>query len=152
MACRDAVRSDLRGLVDKVVELYEVVAEDTGAGRFAAQVGVDERADHRLLELVLEIEDVEGETDVSGDATRVPKVVERAAPSVAPDPVVRFGVGFGPWRPALVPQLHRQPDDRVALLLEEDGGGRRIDPAAHCNGDHGCGCEVLSCWRLAISF
>ena len=33
--------------------------------------------------------------------------------------------------------------DRVALLLGEDGGGRRIDPAAHGDGNHGCRGEVI---------
>jgi hypothetical protein len=91
--------------------------------------------DHLLAELTLEVDDVVGDADLGGDAPRVVQVVDRTAGAEADLPL------------ALVVQLHRQADDLMALLREQCGGDRRVDPARHSNDD----AHAFSCQLSALS-
>ena len=70
--------------------------------------------DHLIGELALEVDDVVRDADARGDTPRVVQVVDGAA-------------GAEPRRLAgralrLVVELHRQPDDLMALAGEQRGG------------------------------
>ena len=83
----------------------------------------------RCFELLLEIDDVMRKIQMLSDALGVVDVVERAATMLRGAVALQFGEA------ALIPKLHGEADDGMALLEEHgrDGGG--IDAAGHGYGD-----------------
>jgi hypothetical protein len=70
--------------VEELVELDEGVAERAGDGRAAGRYSLDERLDHALFELALQIDNVIRHADVLGHAPGVVDIVERAAAAGGP--------------------------------------------------------------------
>src|SRR4029077_16565139 len=91
----------------------------------SGEVFVDKWRDNALFELALEIDDIVGHADVIGHAADVIEVVERAAA-----PGCSFARAFR--QPPLIPELHGQARDVVAVTLEQCGDGGTVDPSGHC--------------------
>ena len=95
-----------------------------GLGVAPRQVRVEERLQDAGIELALEVEDVERDAELAGDATRVVGGVERAAA------LLELAVRVGD-----VVQAHPDADDLDALLVQERRRDRRIDAARHGDED-----------------
>jgi hypothetical protein len=113
----------------KRLELDVIVAVGTGDRSAAPKVVLDERAHNALLELLLEIHDIVGEVQMLRDALGVIDVIERAAAMLRGTPALELREA------ALIPELHGEPDDGSALLLEDGCYGGRIHAAGHGDGD-----------------
>src|SRR6186713_1196563 len=105
MARRHAVCTDAGSTIDQMVKLYEVVAQNAGARRFAPEIAAHKWSDNGFFELVLEVEHVKRHAEMGGHTTRIPDIVDRAATSGTGD----FGLcGFVPTLPSqcasLIPQ------------------------------------------------
>jgi hypothetical protein len=103
------------GPAQQPVELEVTVALDAGVGcathRMVGHVGPH----HVVLEVVAEVEHVVLDPEPVGDPAGVVDVAHGAAPGVA----------------RATPQLHGDPDHLVALLAQQGGRHRRVDPARH---------------------
>ncbi len=86
-----------------------------GFGRLARRVRVDVRRDDVLVEVVAEVEDVVRNAELGRDPARVLDVGDAATSGIA----------------LAAPQLEGHAGDVVALLGEQGGRDRGIDPAAH---------------------
>ena len=95
----DTIRADAGSLIHQVVKLDVVVAENTGARCFALQITSNERTNNRILEIVLEVQNIERNLQVHGHTPGIPQIVQGAASAV------------------IFPQLHGKADDLLALLL-----------------------------------
>src|SRR5205807_9654145 len=109
-------------------ELQTAVARDARDGRLAFQITSDERLDHVALELALQIQNVERKSQILRHAPRVVHVVERAAAAGK-----RLAALVHAQAPTLIPQLHREADKLVPLLLQNRSRRRGVNAAAHCN-------------------
>ena len=118
----ERIRAEVAGERQQVAELHPLVAAHAGDRRLAAQVGVGEVVDHRLLEARLEVEHVVADTEPVRDAAGIVDVLPGAA-----------GAGARP-RPARRIELERDADHLVARFRQQRCGDRRIDAAGH--GDH----------------
>src|SRR5271163_1612297 len=107
-----------------------VVTERAGNGGASGEILLDEGAHDIALEALLMVDDVVGDVEVLGDAARVIHVVDGAATSAS---LLRHALFAG--KAALVPELHGESDELVALGLEHGGDGRGVDSAGHgyCN-------------------
>ncbi len=112
MAGGDALRAHAGRHIQKLIELDEVVAERAGDGRAAGQIIVDEGLHHLLFEAGFEVDDVIGNAQLLRDVAGVVDIVERTAS--AGD--AAFGGQFR--QAALVPELHGQAHDALALALQ----------------------------------
>src|SRR5258708_32115638 len=110
-----------------------IIAEAAGDRRSPGKILFDERTHHIALEALLLVHDVIWDANVLGYPARIVYVVDRAA-----TPLHRLRHAFMPGEPALVPQLHGEPDDVVSVRAQHgcDGGG--IHTARHGYGN-GCG-------------
>ncbi len=123
---RDRVAGEPSGAFPERRELDLGVARGARDRRLPGQIGGDEGAHDVAAELLLEVEHVVADSQRPGDAARVGQIVQRAASAGA--------AGLA----RVIPELHREADDLVALLLQEKRGDRGIDPARHGDGDaHG---------------
>ena len=114
MAGGDKLGVESRGALSERRELQVTVAMDAGNGRPAAGVLVHEIRDHLIGELALEVDDVVRDADAGGDTPRVVQVVDGTAGAES------RRLTAGALR--LVIELHREPDDLVALPGEQRGG------------------------------
>ena len=128
----DTVSANLPGYNKKLVKLQVIVAETAGDGRASGKVLVDEGTDNVALETLFVIDHVVGDADGFGHAARIVDVVEGTATSLD-----RLGHAFVPGETALIPELHRQADDIVAVGAKHgrDYGG--INSSGHSDGDGG---------------
>ena len=76
------------------------------------------------------IDDVVRNANCLGDSAGVVDVVERAASASH-----RLGHVLAPCEPALVPELHGEADDVVAVGAQHGRNGRRINSSRHGHGD-----------------
>jgi hypothetical protein len=131
----DALGADGAGGLEQSIELEVVVAERAGNGRAAVQILVDKGADDILLEALLLVDDVIGNSEVLGDAAGVVDVIERAAAAG----LGRVGDAVLAGEARLVPELEGEADDRVARVGEHGRNRRGVDSSGHGDGD----CFVL---------
>jgi len=129
MSGSEAICADLAGHAKEWLKLYVGVAVGAGNGRASGEVVADKRAHHALLELVLEVDNVVGKLQMLGDALGVVDVVKRTAAMLSRAVSLEFR------QSALIPELHREADDRSALLLKDGSHGRGIYAAGHGNSD-----------------
>src|SRR5580692_12350869 len=115
MAGGDDVEAETMRAFEQQVEFNVSVALDARIGRATGGVGLDEGRDDVALELLGVVEDVVIDAEHLGDAACVVHVRDRATARV------RYPT----------PELQRGAHDFVALLEQETGGDRRIDPATH---------------------
>ena len=133
MPSGDARGADLARGCDEIVKLDVIVAERARNGSTAGEIIGDERADDGLLEGLLEIDDVERDAEVAGDAAGVMHVVDGAA-AMPRSPVARR-VSGQLRQAALIPKLHGEADDGLAALAQHGRDGGAVDAAAHGHGD-----------------
>src|SRR5579872_5728868 len=112
------------GHLQKLIELDEVVAKRAGDGRAPGQILADEGSDHLLLEALLEIHHVVGNAQALGYVAGVVDIIDGAATAAA-------ALGGNLGKAPLVPELHGESDDVVALAREQAGNGGAVDTAAH---------------------
>src|SRR6186997_2250058 len=100
MPSRHTIGSDSGCTIHEVMKLDVVIAKDAGAGCLAPQIRRDERCDDGVLEVLFEVQDVVGNSQLRGHTSSVPEVVERTAAAV------------------IAPKLHRETDDLFTALLQ----------------------------------
>src|SRR5262245_44822483 len=108
---------------EQIVELDRHIAVDAGHRRFAVNVALGEAVDHGLLEAAFVVEHVMRNADAFRNAARVIDVLTGAAGPLA--------VGRG----AMIVELQGDPDDVIALRLEQGGRDRGIDATGHGDDD-----------------
>ena len=118
VAGSNLLRPNLPGGQQQLVELQVVVAQAAGNGRAPGEVFVDEGANHIALEALLVVHHVVGNRQHLRHPPGVVYVVDRAAASLH---LLRHSILV--CQPALVPQLHGQPDQVVSLRLEHGRHG-----------------------------
>ena len=101
-------------------KLDVLVAPDARVGRSTCSMLGEEVGQHGALEFVVHVNDLEIEPDQFGHGPGV-RLGPRPAASVVD--------------PAEVHQLHVRTEDPVPLLVEDRGGHRGVDPAAHGDQD-----------------
>ena len=111
----EEVEPERVGPLEQTPELHRPVALDARVRRAPGRVRVDVGLDDGVVELVGEVEHVVRDAELGGDAPGVLDVGDAAAP----------GVGLA------APELERDAGDVVALLEQQRGRDRRVDPAAH---------------------
>src|SRR5712692_2599373 len=121
------------------VEAHEGVAPNAGVGRPALEVVAMKWLDHALAELGFQVPAVIGNAE---DGCHAPGVFDRRQRTAAA--VLGRLLGF-----ASRPLLKRDPDDAVALRLQQGSGHRRINPARHRNRDPHVRASTI--WRATIS-
>jgi len=109
----DGFGAGLRGHVEELVKLDEVVAERARDGSAAGDVVLDEGLDDLLFEALLEVDDVERDAERLGHPARIVDVVERAAAAGR----AAFGDQLG--HALLVPELHRHADDGLVFGMQQ---------------------------------
>src|SRR5437868_3748519 len=95
----NAIGADTRGLLDEMVKLDVVVAEDAGTRRLSPKICFDERSDHGVLKVLLEIQNVVRNSELRRHTPGIPEIVKRTASSV------------------VSPQLHGETDDLFTGFL-----------------------------------
>ena len=75
----DALGADLARGDEELIELYVIVADGAGDGRAACEIIGDEGADDGVLEFALEIDDVERDAEMLGDAAGVVDIVDASS-------------------------------------------------------------------------
>src|SRR5688572_33214719 len=111
MAGRNVRRAESPGTLEQRRELQVAVAVRARNRRPAGRVLLDEVVDHRLAELLFEVDDVVRKAERRGDAPGVVQVVQAAAAAEL-------------LLAALVVDLHGQTDDVMTLLGEQGRGDR----------------------------
>ena len=118
----DEVAVQRLGPVIELFVLHEAVAVDAGIGRAACLVGLHKAADHLLLEVVGEVEDIVGHVHGSGHLPGILRVRQRTA-----------GIGAADADILIVIELHGDADAVIAGLLHERSRHRAVYAAAHCD-------------------
>ena len=119
-----------RAVVSSWSNLRWLLQSEQGIGVRPARYSLDEGADDVALEALLLVDDVIGDAEVLGDAAGVVDVVDRAAAALH-----LLGHALLAGETALVPELHGEADELVALGLEHGRHGRGVDSAGHGYGD-----------------
>src|SRR5271168_2676233 len=143
MAGGDAIRSDLLGGAQKLVELEVVVAERAGNRRAARKIVVDEGANDILLEALLLVDDVIRDVEGLGYTAGVIHIIQAAAAARG----TRRNTGLA-GHALLVPELEGQADDVVSLCAQHGCDGRGVDSAGHGYSDSSswlCCCSRFEC-------
>ena len=122
----DALSANLPGDNQQLIELQVVVAQAAGDRSASGNVLFHERAHHITLEALFVIDHIVRDADLLGDAAGVVDIVERAAASLN-----GLGHALASGETALVPELHGQTDDIVAVGTEHGRNGGRIHTARH---------------------
>ena len=107
-------------VIEERLELDLGVAQDVGVRRAAGRVLGEKAREHAVLVLGREVDHLELDPEDIGDRGDVDQILPRRAIFVV---VV------------VLPVLHEEPDDLVALLPQQQSGDRRVDPAGHADDD-----------------
>jgi hypothetical protein len=107
-------------LAQEGAELHVAVAVDARAGRAAREVRVEERLEHARAELALQVEHIERDPELTGNAAGVVGGVQGATALL--ELAVRVGHVVEP---------HPDADGLDTLLSKESRGDRRVDTARH---------------------
>ena len=124
VTCGEIVRAEVLRVAKQFVELDAAVALDAGIRGPATAVLRHELVDHLFRKVVAKVEHVVRDADLR---RRPPRILDRAEGAAAAV-LALLGV--------LLPDLQRDANDVVALLLQERRGHCAIDAAAH-RGDNG---------------
>ncbi|OIQ82064.1 hypothetical protein GALL_361650 [mine drainage metagenome] len=116
----DLVRAQAEGVIEKGAELDLGIAQDVGVGRAAGTVFLQEVGKYLVLVFLAEIDGLDLDADAVGDGNGIHQVL--------PCRAERFRV-------VVLPVLHEQADHFIALLLQQQRGDGRIDPARHADHD-----------------
>ncbi len=113
MACSQALRADLARHAQQRLKLYIGVAVGAGDGRASGKILIHEGANHARFKLLLEVNNVMRKIQMLRHALGVVDVVKRAAAMLRRSVTLQFR------QATLVPELHGQPYDRMALLQQQ---------------------------------
>jgi len=116
----DAVGAERQRMVEERAELDLAVAEDVRVRRAPGLVVAQEQREHALAVFGGEVDRLEIDADDVRDRGRVDQVLAGRA--------VFVGI-------VLLPVLHEEADDLVALLLQQPRRDRRVDAARHADDD-----------------
>ena len=125
VARRQHLRTELSRSREQFVKLDDAIALDARHRSFARDIALDKTLDHRLAEPFFVVEHIVRNADTVGHRTGIVNVLAGAAGALA--------VGGS----AVIVELQRDPDDIVALSLQQGRGGRGIDAARHRDNDAG---------------
>ncbi len=115
------VAPQLVGPAQQGVPFNVGIAQHARVGRAALEVLIGKMVDHIVAKLFADVDDVVRKPQVDG---HVPGVVDRVQAAAA-----RFF--FAPARGGIVPRFHGHAHHFVALLMQQHGRQRTIDPPAH---------------------
>ena len=122
---RDRLRAVGLPLLEQRAELQPVVAVHARVRRAAGEVVADERLDHLLAEVRLEVDRVEWEAESVRNRARVARIGGRTA---GRERLLRPAV-------AIVPRAHVHADHLGAGAMQQRRRDRAVDAAAHRNDD-----------------
>jgi len=125
----ETLGADLPRHAEQRLKLHVCVAVGAGNRRAARKILVNERADDTGFKLGFEVHHVMRKLQMLRHGLCVVDIIERAATVLRGSIALQFG------KAALVPELHRQTDDRAALFLEQRRNRRGIHAAGHGDGD-----------------
>jgi hypothetical protein len=136
-------RAELQRVIEEGLELDLGVAQHIGIRRAAGRVLAQELGEHAVLVLGGEVHGLEFDPDHVRGRGRVDQVLPRRAVLVI---VV------------VLPVLHEETDDLMALLFQQMRRDRRIDAARHADDDtgtharstEGCACTMSSGKRRPV--
>src|SRR5579863_4778016 len=116
--------ADLARGDEELLELHVIIAKRARNGSAPGEIVVDKRANHAILESLLEIHDVKRKTEMPRDTARVVNVVERAT-------TMRRGAAIASKlrEATLVPELHREANDGLGGFVKQRSDGRAVDAA-----------------------
>ena len=120
MARRDAFGAQFHRMVEETAELDFRIAQNVRVGRAPGFIFAQKIGEHALFVFVREIHHFKVDANDVAHRRHIDQILARRA-------VLRIVVVF--------PVLHEEPGDGVALLLEQQGRDRRIDPAGHTDHD-----------------
>src|SRR3984893_7391791 len=130
MTGRNFIGTNLLGHNKKLIKLQVIVAEAAWDRRAPGKILFYERANHIALKALLVIDHVVGDAEGFGNPASIVDVVDRTAAALD-----RFRHAFVSGETALVPELHGQADDVVAVRAEHGRNGRGVDSSRHGDGD-----------------
>jgi hypothetical protein len=116
----DARRAQVHGVIEERLELDLGIAQHVRIGRAAGLVFAQEFGEHAVLVLGREVDRLERDVEHVRSARGVEKILAGGA--------VLLGV-------VVLPVLHEEPDDVVALALQQQRCDRRIDAPGHSYDD-----------------
>ncbi len=105
-------------------KLQPAVAGHAGDRRLAIQITGNERLHHVALKLSLEVQHIEREAEFFGHAARIVNVIERTATRRQ-----RLTILVHTDAAVLIPQLHREADQFMALLFQNRRRRGGVDAA-----------------------
>jgi len=130
MARRQAVSANLPGRHEQWIKLHVVIAHCAWNRSSASEIFLHKGLHYGFLEALLVIHNVVRHAQVLRDALGVVYIIQRTAAMAVRSAAVELR------QAALVPELHRQPDDGRAALLQNRGNRGAVHPAAHRDGGH----------------
>ena len=130
MPAGDELRADTIGIVEQLAEFQPGVADDARVRRAPGRILVDEVVDDPI-ELLLEVQGVEGDVQHLGHAAGVVGVGRAAAPCLRVARVVQNAGPRASRRLLVLAVAHEHADDLVALLAQQPGGHAAIDAPRH---------------------
>src|SRR5262249_38112036 len=113
-----SIRTDLPRYAQQLIELQVVIAKTARDGSPAGKILLDKRTHDLTLKPLLMIDHVVRDPDRLRDPSGIVHIVQGAAPSL-----YCLGHALTTCQPALVPKLHRQPDDSVPLCPQHSRDG-----------------------------
>ena len=137
MSRRQILRAQAQRLVQQQFVANVPIAHQARIGRAARRVLVDEVIDHRRLERIGDVDQIERNAQLIGNRARRIDIGGRAAP-------------IGPAAFAVAPQLQHEAHDVVALLFQQRRRDRTIDAAAHGHDDADVGSWTARCAGVEI--
>src|SRR5262249_50362109 len=122
MTGSQTIGSDLTRNQEQLIKLQMVVAQAARDGRAAGEILTHEGAHDFILEPALLVYDVVRNANRFRDAACIVNIVKGTATSLD-----RLGHSLPTGQPALIPELHREPDYVVAFTAKLRRDGRGID-------------------------
>ena len=120
----DPIDANFPGKNQKLIELQKGIAQSTGNRGPPGQVIIDERCDHPLFELLLQVENVKRKTHLLSNSSGIIDIVQRAAPS-------RLRLSIFSRIAAIIPKLHRAADDVITLVFQQNGRRGTVHATTH---------------------
>jgi hypothetical protein len=120
-----SIRADFARGFDELIEFHVIVAQRARNWCASSKIVINKRTDDGILKALLEIYDVVRKTQMFGDAFGVVDVVNAAAAMALVSLRIKLG------KAALIPKLHGEANDWLALPAQHCCDGGTVHTAAH---------------------
>src|ERR1022692_1522210 len=130
MSGRNRIGANLPRHNQKLIKLQVIVTEAARDRRAPRQILLNKRTHHIALKTLLVIDHVVRNAERLRDTAGIVNIVDRTAA-----PLHRFRHARVPSEPPLVPKLHGETDNIVAVRPQHSRNGRGVNSSRHSNGD-----------------